>query len=78
MDRVYGLIEKKTEEGMKLVCKSCGEYAGLICMFTASSKEWTRHYCRCKGCGRYISVTRRNEVLCESEETGEKREMVGR
>ena len=39
MDRVYGLVWKKTEEGMKLVCKSCGEYAGLICMFTASSKE---------------------------------------
>lgn len=77
MDRVYGLVWKKTEEGMKLVCKSCGEYAGLICMFTASSKEWTRQYCRCKGCGRYISVTRRNEV-CESEEAGEKREMVGR
>lgn len=43
MDRIYGMVWKKTEDkGMRLVCKSCGEYAGLICMFTASSKEWTR------------------------------------
>ena len=65
MDRIYGMVWKKTEDkGMRLVC-----------MFTASSKEWTRHYCRCKGCGRYISVTRRNEV-CEDEEAGEERLVV--
>lgn len=71
MDRIYGMVWKQTEKGMRLVCKSCGEYAGLICMFTASSKEWTRHYCRCKGCGRYISVTLKNEVG-EDEEIGKK------